>query len=193
MHRVQAYEASQAADRVAGGHDRLTATVDEDDEDDEIEDAIESESDSTGSRNPLLQSSTKTISEMDDSSPGQERPTPESSNGRGNESVTDSPAASPHQDIKKEEEHRESHLAFGTERQRSHSQLPHLDVSLGDNVFNSQRGMLSSSPDAFEAPLNESSFQTLQHQFASGYAHRILPNISIFHDTEDAYHYNQHR
>lgn len=162
MHRVQAYEASQAADLAASGHDRVGALQDEDDED-----AAGSEVESISSPNQALHTSSNPNSETDASSPGQDDPTPESSYGRDNDSVTDSPALSPVEVIGKTTQYHDAQQEFVTALRRSppHHQLPGVDISLSSTTFNNHQGILSSSPEAFDDSQGDSSFHTLQDQF----------------------------
>lgn len=162
MHRVQAYEASQAADRAASENDRDGAVEDDDDED-----AAGSEVESVNSPNQAFHTtSSNPNSETDASSPGQDDPTPNSSNSRDNDSLTDSPAVSPVEMLEKtgDFQHAPQDLESG-HRSSPHSQLSGLDVAMNNNNLDSHQGVLSASPEAFDHRNGGSSFHTLQDQF----------------------------
>ncbi|CAN8098799.1 unnamed protein product [Discula destructiva] len=180
MHRVQAYEASRAADRAASQHGRPDDPGDADD--DEIdEDVVDSDSESMASHSQVLHTSSKTASETDESSSCLDGPTPDSSNGRGIDSVTGSPAASPLDNMQKiADEHRKTQQVFDNEHRPS-SQLQ-LDMSLSDTTFNNQQDILASSPETFETSRDEPSFsQTLRNQFATRFTSlEDLSGLEVF-------------
>ncbi|KAJ4417091.1 hypothetical protein N0V82_006373 [Gnomoniopsis sp. IMI 355080] len=162
MHRVQAYEASQAADRAASGNDKDGAVENDDDED-----AAGSEVESVNSPNQAFHTtSSNPNSETDASSPGQDDPTPESSNGRDNDSVTDSPAVSPVEMLEKAADYRHAQQELESGHRRSpDSHLSELDVSMNNNTFDNHQGVFSASPDGLDHQHGEASFHTLQDQF----------------------------
>lgn len=161
MHRVQAYEASQAADRAASENGR-----DNDLEDEDEEDVADSEMESMNSPNHALHICSNPNSETDTSSPGQDGLTPDSSNGRDNDSVTDSPAISPVEVIDKTAEyHNAQQVLESGHRLSPQPQLSELDASLNNAAFNNHQGVIAASPEAFEESHGDSSFHTLQGQF----------------------------
>lgn len=161
MHRIQAYEASQAADRAATENDRDGAL-----EDDDEEDAAGSEAESLSSPNQAFHTSSNPNSETDGSSPGQDGPTPDSSNGRDNESVTNSPAVSPVEALEKTMDYHDAQKELQSGHQRSpHPQLSEVDVQLSNTGFEHHQGVLSASPEAFDHPHIEASFSALHDQF----------------------------
>lgn len=161
MHRVQAYEASQAADRAASVNGTATALEDEDDED-----AVGSEVESMSCSNQALHTSSNPNSDTDASSPGQDDPTPDSSNGRDNDSVAASPALSPVEVIEKTAKYHDAQQELESGHRHSpHPSHPSLDISLNSSTFNNHQDVLSSSPEAFDNCHGDSSFHALQDQF----------------------------
>lgn len=162
MHRVQAYEASQAADRAASENDRDVTVNEEGDED-----ATGSEVESMNSPTQAFHTSSNPNSETDASSPGQDDPTPDSSNGRDNDSVTDSPAVSPVEALEKTVDyHRDACQELeGGHRRSPHLQLPEFDISLSNTTFDNHQNILSASPEAFDHSHGDSTFHTLHDQF----------------------------
>lgn len=161
MHRIQAYEASQAADRAASENDRDGAL-----EDDDEEDAAGSEAESSSSPNQAFHTSSNPNSETDESSPGQDGPTPDSSNGQDNDSVTNSPAVSPVEVVEKTMDYHDAQKELQSGHQHSpHTQLAEVDVQLGNAGFDSHQDVLSASPEAFDHSHIEASFSTLHDQF----------------------------
>ncbi|KAJ4394390.1 hypothetical protein N0V93_003607 [Gnomoniopsis smithogilvyi] len=159
MHRVQAYEASQAADRAASENDRDGALEDD-------EDAAGSEVESMHSPHQAFHTSSNPNSETDASSPGQDDATPESSNGRDNDSVTDSPVVSPAEVLEKTVGYHDAQQQLESGHPHSpHSRFSELNVSLNNNTFDNHQGVLSASPEAFDHSHGEPSFHTLQDQF----------------------------
>lgn len=171
MHRVQEYEASQAADRAASGKDGIEAADDDDDdEDDEDEDAIHSESDSMSNHSQALKSSPGHLTETDDSSV-QEDPSPGShaaldSHGLvGDSSAMNSANAG--------NTATGTHLVkeiIKTEPQGSPQlQLSGLNAPLHSSNLEDHQNLFSSSPETYADAQNETSFDTINNQFVPNY------------------------
>lgn len=181
MHRVQAYEASQAADRAVSAQDSLDALGDDEggEDDDDNEDAGTSEVESLASHNGVRQTSSNPISDTDQSSKGQGGPTLYSPDGRGNDSLTGSPAANTLEEVNTSaDEYHQARPMLESKLQRSSQpQLPQLNVSLDDTFrFSNHQTILSPSPEAFEDPQDEHSFQTMHDQLSPSYS--TLGNMS---------------
>lgn len=156
MHRVQAYEASQAADRASASTAESADAPGDDDE----EDAGGSDVDSIGSQTQALKSSGSRFSETDESSADRD------SDG----SVTDSSAISPAAAVSKAEENaaQEEGLSIKTEPRLSPpTQIPSFEIQTTSG-YDDNHGMVSLSPEAYED--SQDGFDSLQDQYATSYS-----------------------
>lgn len=166
MHRVQAYEASQAADRAAASAAESADTQEED----EDEDAVGSEVESDGSQTRAIKSSCSRFSETDDSSKP-ENSSPHSSGDRDSDgSMTDSSVISPATAPSKADENAQEGLVIKTEpRPSSPTQIPNFDLPTTSQGFDDNHGMVSLSPEAYEDSQGSGTFDSMHDQYATSY------------------------
>lgn len=184
MHRVQAYEASQAADSAASETDVLDA------QEDDSEQATSSEFYSLSNRSQPMQPSSAPFSDADDL-PGPHLPSPTSARGQESEDcTTDSSAASPVAGYEPSPADGHSTTSV-TDSHATISQpqpLPpnQMDTFSGTSVpmiaatFEDHSGDFSSSPDAYADPQDQLSFQPLNGQFAPDFSTAEMHGLPIF-------------
>lgn len=184
MHRVQAYEASQAADTAASETDVV------DPQEDESEPVSRSEFYSLSNRSQPLQPSSAPFSDNDERSE-QHSPSPNSASGQDTEDYgTDSSAASPtkiygtstEDDIIRD-------LAGDSHATVSQSQLlppNQIDAFSNSSVpliaasFEGHNDNFSSSPDTYADVQDQMSFQSLNDQFAPTFSTGEMHGLPIF-------------
>ncbi|ROW11085.1 hypothetical protein VMCG_00976 [Cytospora schulzeri] len=167
LHRVQAYEASQAADSATSE----TEAVDIKEE--ELDQAVSSEFYSLSHHSQPLQPSSAAFSDADDSSE-HHAPSSDSGNGQdGEESVMESPEMGL---AEAKNQSRENDMAGYQALQQSqvlpsdqtgvfsNSDVPFIATSMED-----QQGVLSPSPDTYTNYQDQSSFHLLRDTFTSNF------------------------
>lgn len=186
MHRVQAYEASQAADSAVSEADVV------DPQEDESEHASSSEFYSLSNRSQPLKPSSAPFSETDDL-PEQHIPSPTSAR-ESEDCATDSSAASPvavygtspEDDIGRDLAG-DSHAAISQPQPLPPNQIDafsNTSVPLISASFESHSGNFSSSPDAYTDAQDQMSFQSLNGQFAPDYSTAEMHGLPIFSNIE---------
>lgn len=183
MHRMQAYEASQAADRAVSKN--LGADVQEDEAEDD-EEAVNSESDSMSTRSQTVKSSSGRFTETDDSS-GHENQSPDSNDGRGSDGfVTDSPARSPGNVGNKVDEIGRGKQAIELEPESPpQPHLAGLDAQLDCPTLKNQQGIFSSpSPETYLDAHNGSPFDSIHGHFVPSYSSLgEMPALEVWEGT----------
>ncbi|KAG8165415.1 hypothetical protein KVR01_005690 [Diaporthe batatas] len=184
VHRVQAYEASQAADSAASETDVVDA------QEDDNEQATSSEFYSLSNRSQPMQPSSAPFSGAADL-PEQHLPSPTSTRGQESEDcTTDSSAASPAAvysaspaDGHNRASVTDSHAVISQPQQLPPNQI---DTFSGTNVpmiaatFEDSNGDFSSSPDAYTDAQDQMSFQSLNGQFAPDFSTTEMHGLPIF-------------
>lgn len=184
VHRVQAYEASQAADSAVSETDVV------DHQEDESEHATSSEFYSLSNRSQPLQPSSAPFSDTDDL-PEQHISSPNSAGAQESEDcATDSSAASPVAGYGAPREDDASRdLAGDNHTTTSHAQpLPPNQIDAFSNTtvpliaatFENHTGNFSSSPDAYTDAQDQMSFQSLNGQFAPDFSSAEMHGLPIF-------------
>lgn len=185
MHRVQAYEASQAADRAANGSDEVDAQDEDDEDEDQDQDTVNSESDSMSAHSQAVKSSSGHFTETDDSS-GQEDPSPGAYDSRNDDRFADEwPARSSVEAGSRAEEPSQPEHAIKTESQSPPQlQVAGIDIPLGYSTFENQQGIFTSSPEAYPAGQDGTSFESIPDDFVASYsAVGHMPGLEVMDDS----------
>jgi hypothetical protein len=188
VHRVQAYQASQAADSAVSEPEAV------DPQEDDNEHATSSEFYSLSNRSQPLQPSSAPFSESDDF-PEQHVPSPTPARGQDSEDfTTDSSAASPAagcgaspEDAIKREPAGDSHNTVSQPQALSQNQIDtfsNTSVHMMVASFENNSSGFSSSPEAYSDAQDQMSFQSLNGQFAADFSTADMHSLPIFSGIE---------
>lgn len=174
LHRVQAYEASQAADSAASETEAVDIKEEEPDQ------AVNSEFYSLSHRSQPLQPASAPFSDAGDSA-DHHTPSSDFGNGQdGEESDFESPETNPVEGQNQPDEndaggYQSQHLPPDQSDIFSNSDIPFIAASLED-----QQGVLSPSPDTYTNYQDQSSFHSLRDTFPSSFTADELRCVPTF-------------